>query len=469
MKSRDSQKPGQIVSRLIPLFFTLLLGWSSVTIAYAASVPPGFTDSLVAAGLSNPTAMALAPDGRIFVCEQGGALRVIKNGVLLATPFLTVTVDPSGERGLLGVAFDPNFVSNQLVYIYYTATTPTLHNRISRFTANGDVALAGSEVVVMDLNDLSTATNHNGGALHFGPDGNLYVAVGDNANGANAQTLSNRLGKMLRITSSGGIPTDNPFFITAMGDNRAIWALGLRNPFTFSFQPGVGRMFINDVGQNTWEEINDGIAGSNYGWPNCEGFCSPPNAGFRDPIFAYANDAQTCAITGGAFYNPQVVQFPNYLGKYFFADFCGGWIRTLDPAAGNAIAEFATGISLPVDLKVSADGFLYYLARGSGSVNRIGFSSGDTTPPTVSIDSPANGSIVPRKANVTIAASASDNVGVTRVEFLVNGALQCTDVSVPYNCNWRVPSPPNKAYQLQARAFDQVGNSATATIQVTSR
>ena len=298
----------------------------------------------------------------------------------------------------------------------------------------------------------------------------IYVAVGDNANGANAQTLANRLGKMLRISSSGTIPTDNPFFNTATGDNRAIWALGLRNPFTFSFQPGVGRMFINDVGQSTWEEINDGIAGSNYGWDTCEGFCNPPNASFRDPIYAYANDAQTCAITGGSFYNPQVVQFPStYVGRYFFADFCGGWIRTLDPSSGNAVAEFATGISLPVDLRVSADGFLYYLARGSGSVGRIGFSSGDNTPPTVSIDSPTNGSTVARKSNVTIAASATDNIGVARVEFFVNGALQCIDVSVPYSCNWRVPAAPNKTYQLQARAFDAASNSATATVNVTSR
>ncbi|HJS23857.1 MAG TPA: PQQ-dependent sugar dehydrogenase [Pyrinomonadaceae bacterium] len=445
-----------------------LLTFSS---ANAATVPAGFTDSLVAGGLSNPTAMALAPDGRIFVCQQNGVLRVIKNGALLPTPFLTVTVDSSGERGLLGIAFDPNFVSNQLVYIYYTAITPTLHNRISRFTANGDVALAGSEVIVMDLPNLSTATNHNGGALHFGPDGLLYVAVGDNANGANAQTLSTRLGKMLRITSTGAIPTNNPFFNQATGDNRAIWALGVRNPFTFSFQSGVGRMFINDVGQNTWEEINDGIAGSNYGWPTCEGFCNPPNPNFRDPIFAYMNDASTCAITGGAFYNPQIVQFPSqFIGRYFFADFCGGWIRTLDPANGNAVADFATGISLPVDLQVSPDGFLYYLARGSGSVNRIGFTqSGDNTPPTVSITNPANGAIVARKANITITATASDNVGVTRVDFLVNGALQCSDTTAPYSCNWRVPGAMNKTYQLQARAFDQAGNVGTASIQVTAR
>ena len=276
---------------------------------------------------------------------------------------------------------------------------------------------------------------------------------------------------MLRITSTGGIPTNNPFFNVATGDNRSIWALGVRNPFTFSFQSGTGRMFINDVGQNTWEEINDGIAGSNYGWPTCEGFCNPPNPNFRDPIFAYMNDGSTCAITGGAFYNPQVPQFPaNFIGNYFFADFCGGWIRRLDPANGNAVSDFATGISLPVDLKVSPDGFLYYLARGSGSVNRIGFqAAGDNIPPTVAITSPANGAIVARKANVTITATASDNVGVTRVDFLVNGALQCSDTTAPYSCVWRVPGAANKTHQLQARAFDQAGNSATATIQVTAR
>ena len=230
-------------------------------------------------------------------------------------------------------------------------------------------------------------------------------------------------------------------------------------------------MFINDVGENTWEEIDDGIAGSNYGWPTCEGFCNPTNPNFRDPIFAYANDAQTCAITGGAFYNPQVNQFPaNFVGNYFFADFCGGWIRRLDPANGNAVSDFATGISSPVDLKVSPDGFLYYLARGSGSVSRIGFAAtGDNIPPAVSITNPANGATVARKSTVTITATASDNVGVTRVDFLVNGAVQCTDTTAPYSCNWRVPGAMNKTHQLQARAFDLAGNVGTASIQVTAR
>src|SRR4051794_13391414 len=239
--------------------------------AGGATLPPGFQEVVVASGLSSPTAMQFAPDGRLFVAEQGGRLRVIKNGALLSTPFVTVTVSSAGERGLLGVAFDPNFATNHFVYIYYTATSPSVHNRISRLTANGDVAVAGSEVVLLELDNLSSATNHNGGALAFGADGKLYAAVGENANGANAQSTSNVLGKMLRINPDGTIPGDNPFFNATAGKNRAIWAMGLRNPFTFAFHPATGEMLINDVGQNTWEEIDEGRAGANYGWPDTEG------------------------------------------------------------------------------------------------------------------------------------------------------------------------------------------------------
>ena len=329
--------------------------------------------------------MEIAPDGRIFVCEQTGRLRVIKNGVLLPTPFVTLAVDPEGERGLLGIAFDPAFATNNFVYVYYTVPIEPRHNRVSRFTANGDVAFPGSETILLELDNLSTASNHNGGAIHFGPDGKLYVAVGENANSANSQTFSNRLGKMLRINSDGTIPTDNPFFNTATGANRSIWALGLRNPFTFAFQPGTGRMFINDVGQNTWEEINDGIAGSNYGWPITEGPTANPS--FRSPLFAYThgNGPTTgCAIAGGAFYNPLNVQFPaTFAGKYFFADLCSGWIRTFDPATSVA-ADFASGIVQPVDLKVGTDGSLYYLSInfGNGFLSRIQF-TGPVTPAPV--------------------------------------------------------------------------------------
>ena len=167
-------------SRMLPVLLSSLLTLLVCDLSAAATVPSGFTDTLIASGLAKPTAMAFAPDGRLFVCEQGGTLRIIKNNALLSTPFVSLTVSSLGERGLLGVTFDPNFATNKFVYVYYTATTPTIHNRVSRFTASGDVALAGSETILLDLETLG-ANNHNGGAIHFGPDGKLYVAVGENA------------------------------------------------------------------------------------------------------------------------------------------------------------------------------------------------------------------------------------------------------------------------------------------------
>jgi glucose/arabinose dehydrogenase len=348
----------------------LLIMACSASTAAGATVPGGFSESAVASGLASPTAMQFAPDGRLFVCEQGGRLRVIKDGILLAAPFVSLNVNAAGERGLLGVAFDPGFVSNRYVYVYYTATSPVLHNRISRFTANGDVAAAGSEVVLFDLDPLSSATNHNGGALAFGADGKLYAAVGENANRTNAQSMSTVLGKILRLNPNGSIPGDNPFYGSTSGNNRAIWALGLRNPFTFAFNPQGTEMFINDVGETSMEEINDGRAGANYGWPNTEGPTSDPR--YVSPRSSYYHNDGACAISGGAFYSPLTTQFPgDYVNDYFFADFCGGWIKKLDPAAGNSVTGFATGITAPVDLKVSDDGSLYYLARGSGTATGV--------------------------------------------------------------------------------------------------
>jgi glucose/arabinose dehydrogenase len=348
----------------------------------AATVRPGFTETVVASGIARPTAMAFTPDGRLFVTEQGGRLRVVKNDALLSTPFLTVTVNSAGERGLLGVAVDPNFQVNQYIYVYYTATTPFLHNRVSRFAAQGDVAQPGSEVVILELDPLTSATNHNGGGLHFGLDGFLYIGVGENANPANAQSLNNRLGKILRIGADGSIPA-NPFDGLAVGANRAIWALGLRNPFTFAIDPYSGRMLINDVGASSWEEINEGFGGANYGWPEVEGPAS--DGRFADPIHAYPHGGGVCAISGGTFYPPVPAQFPaEYAGDYFFADFCAGWIRRLDLASGIQPGDFASGIVAPVDLRVGPDGGLYYLARGTGTntgaVVRIAFTGGDAPP-----------------------------------------------------------------------------------------
>ncbi len=361
---------------------SLLLGFFQAAALASATLPSGFAESTIAIFDQNafPTDFDLAPDGRIFVAYKYGQLRVIKNGTMLATPFLTVTTNGSNERGLLGVAFDPNFATNHYVYIYYTVNTAPIHNRISRFTANGDVAVAGSEFVLMDLDPVTTSY-HNAGTLKFGADGKLYIAVGNDNVNSNSQSLSNRLGKILRINKDGSIPTDNPFYNTATGANRSIWAYGLRNPFKLAVQPGTGRVFINDVGFETWEEINDGIAGSNYGWPTCEGFCNPPNPSFRDPLYVYAHgdgDAYGRAITGGAFYNPASPTFPSqYVGKYFFADYVNGWIHYMNPS-NKSVASFMGGVPNLVDLEVGPDGALYYLtiaenpySAGRGALRKI--------------------------------------------------------------------------------------------------
>lgn len=344
----------------------------------ALALPPGFVDELVAGGLRAPTAMAFAPDNRMFVTEQGGAVRVIKGGRLLADPFVRLTVDARGERGVLGIAFAPNFASNGYVYVYHTVPGSPAHNRITRFRAAGDKAHSGSATTILDLDPLSSATNHNGGAIHFGNDGKLYVAVGENAYGPNAQQLTNRLGKILRLNPDGSIPSDNPRAFgdkdgTTTGVNRAIWAIGLRNPYTFAFRSTGTGMLINDVGQQTWEEINRGGAGRNYGWPNSEGPVA--SGGISAPLFAYRHSGGHpggCAITGGAFYGPKTVTYPaSYLGKYFFSDYCGGWIYVLDPTAPERVSQFQTGLDGPVDLKVGQGGALWYLERNSGQARRI--------------------------------------------------------------------------------------------------
>ncbi len=353
------------------------------------SVPAGFTDALVASGMSWPTSIAVADDGRVFVDEQGGAVRVVKNGVLLPTPFVKLTVRGGGgaanEEGLVGLTLDPNFATNHFLYVYYTVPTSgnvASHNRVSRLTANGDVAQPGSEKVLLEVPGPSSGA-HNSGGLHFGIDGKLYVSVGDHSSGANGQSMSVIKGKILRINPDGSIPNDNPFFNTATGQNRAIWALGLRNPFRFGIQPGTGKILINDVGNGSWEEINLGVPGANYGWNVTEGPTTDPR--FTSPLFAYPHQGTTgtvtgCAIVGGTFYNPTTVRFPSfYVGKYFFSDYCKGWIRVLDPLTGTA-TNFATNVTQPVDMQVGNDGALYYLDRLAGAVRRITYNAAAISP-----------------------------------------------------------------------------------------
>jgi glucose/arabinose dehydrogenase len=217
-----------------------------------------------------------------------------------------------------------------------------------------------------------------GGGLSFGPSDKLFISVGDNANSNNAQSLSNRFGKILRINKDGTIPGDNPFYTQTSGVNRAIWALGLRNPFSFAFLHGSGKMNVNDVGETQFEEINILSKGVNYGWPLSEG-PTGCGSGLKCPSFSYPHGAGVnagCAIVGSTFYDPFVMQFPaDYKSDYFFADLCNGWIRRRDNST-NVVSTFAQGLSNPIALAVDrVTGTLYYAQRGTtaGSVFKVTF------------------------------------------------------------------------------------------------
>ena len=401
--------------------------------ARAATLPTGFSQTTLASSIGLVTTMAFAPDGRLFVTTQDGGVRILKDGKLLTTPFLKLTVDSRGERGLTGIAIDPDFAANQFVYLYYTVPGTPAHNRVSRFVADGDVARTASgapaETVLMDLEPLGEdRLIHNSGAMAFGPDSKLYITVGDNAIGSNAQTLKNRLGKVLRVDRDGKAPADNPFIGKgAEGVNQSIWAMGLRNPFTFAFSRS-GRMFINDVGQSTWEEINDGAPGANYGWPTTEGPTTDPR--FTSPVYAYGHSGEGvtgCAITGGAFYDPPNPRYPSdYAGDYFFADFCNHWIKKRDAATGAVTDFMASSSPHPVDLKVGPDGNLYYLSRGSQSVVRVNFAGASA--PTIT-DQPNSLTVsAGEPASFTVAAAGTAPLSYQwqRDGIPVSGATEAT-------------------------------------------
>lgn len=368
-------------------FFVFLGLLVSVTVT-AQTFPSGFERVPVATGISSPTVMAFAPDGRIFVAQQNGALRVIKDGTLLTTPFITLSsVSSLGERGLIGIAFDPEFSTNGYVYLYYTTSVVPIHNRIVRYTTSGDVAQAGSEQPILELDNLSGATNHNGGALAFGLDGKLDVAVGDNANDAHPQNLDTYHGKLLRINKDGSAPTDNPFYSEAASAQRKrVWAYGLRNPYTFSIQPVTGKIFVNDVGQGSAEEINDATTGGrNFGWPATEG--STTNPSYTSPVYAYLHSGPQptgCAITGGTFFNPSTTSYPaTYVGKYFFQDFCSPhWIYSLDLSGTPTPTLFGNNVgNSSVAITTGPDGNLYYLSRGAGALYKVVYTA--TNPPVI--------------------------------------------------------------------------------------
>jgi glucose/arabinose dehydrogenase len=411
-----------------PLIWTVLLGcvvWLALNVepALASVVPPNFDDTFVTE-IDGPTALAFTPDGRMLATSQFGTLHVYKDGAQLPAPALDLTakVCSNKERGLLGVAVDPSFTSNHYIYLYYTfnklgtceyntANSPV--NRVSRFILPDDNVVSPSSEFVLIDNIPSPDGIHNAGDLHFGKDGYLYISVGEGGcdyagdsgcgrlNDA-SRDLNVLLGKILRITADGSIPPTNPFVgagtarcnlagRTDVGKKcQETYSWGLRNPFRISFDPNAAgtRFFINDVGHNTWEEIDLGQAGADFGWNVREGPCAtgsttdcdlPPNSGMTNPIYSYPHSSGCSAVTAGAFV-PNGLWTPDFDGTYLYGDFVCGKIIRLTPVTGGGFTatDFVTGlgassISGMIFGPSGSTQALYYLNYPTREVRRITF------------------------------------------------------------------------------------------------
>ena len=336
----------------------------------SAATPTDFQTSLVMGdGLDGPSGFEIAPDGRIFVIERAGKVKIIKNGELLPEPFADLPSEASGDRGMIGIAFDPEFGSaNHYVYFYYTGHD--LLNHLVRFNAAEDVGTDGPFQLFQTTSPSHLL--HVGGSIRFGPDGKLYFAIGDNGSGDFPQDLNSPHGKILRINKDGSTPPDNPFY-GQPGKLGAVWAYGFRNPWRFQFDPLTGELYGGDVGNSTWEEVNHIVKGGNYGWPLHEGNCLSNCAGFINPIHTYNHNGLSAAVTGGPVYRASM--FPaEYQGALFFGDYGAGFIKWAElDGSGNvrAVHDFDTQAGTVVDIKVAPDGSLYYLTYYPGALYRV--------------------------------------------------------------------------------------------------
>ena len=350
--------------------------------------PPEGTEPValeeVASGLIFPLYLT-APDGdpRLFIVEKGGTIRIVKEGALLPNPFLDISgqVSTGGEQGLLGLAFHPQYATNGRFVVHYTDAAGD--TRVSGFRVSGDpdVADAASEVSILDADQ--PFENHNGGQVLFGPDGYLYIMLGDGGSGGDpggrGQSLADLLGSILRIDPLDGgdyaVPADNPFIGTA-GARPEIWSYGLRNPWRVAFDPSTDDLYIADVGQGLWEEVSvsttaDGAGrGLNFGWnimegPDCFQDSSCDQNGLELPVLSY-DHGDGCSITGGFVYRGAAI--PALQGHYFYSDFCQGWVRSFRFENGSAVDQFqwptlAPGGNVP-SFGRDAAGELYVMSSG---------------------------------------------------------------------------------------------------------
>jgi glucose/arabinose dehydrogenase len=379
-----------------PIFLFSAASWGAVTI----KAEP------VVTGLSSPVDITHAGDGsgRLFITLQGGRVVIFDGVQILSPPFLDINslVSSGGERGLLGAAFHPNYVGNGFFYVSYTDTAGD--SVIARYSVSLDPNRADPTSGVILLTIPQPFSNHNGGQLHFGPDGYLYIGIGDGGSGGdpqnNGQDLGTLLGKILRIDVDSGfpftVPPDNPF-VGVVGAREEIWSFGLRNPWRFSFDRLTGDMFIGDVGQNSWEEVDfqpaNSTGGENYGWRLMEGNnCFNPaincnNGTLTLPILVYDHSVG-CSVTGGYLYRGS--KNPNLNGLYLYGDFCsgliwgaqedglGGWNTTVLLDTNFSISTFGEDESGEIYFAhlSATDGTIYQVVQSTSSTNSASASSG---------------------------------------------------------------------------------------------
>lgn len=362
----------------------------TVTISYAlaGAFSVRYQDVIAASGgLTEPIFLTTPPgDARLFIAERAGRIRIVQNGSLLAAPFLDLSarVATAGEGGLLSFAFHPQFAVNRWLFVHFTNSAEDIV--VERYTASTvDPNISGTVPTAIIAVPHPTFNNHYGGRVAFGPDGMLYLSTGDGGGAGdpnrNGQNLGSLLGKILRLDVTVppyAIPASNPF-VSQAGRRAEIWAYGLRNPWRFAFDPSGASLFIADVGQGQREEVNAvpaGASGLNFGWPVTEGtICFPATAacdatGLQAPVHDY-DHGQGCSITGGVVYRGAAI--PELTGRYFYSDYCGGWLRSLRPIGETAtervdwnLPTFGAVVSFGED----ASGELYVLAS-NGRVARI--------------------------------------------------------------------------------------------------
>jgi len=394
--------------------FSFALAWWLVapSAVLATNLPPGFIEELVASELVGPMSMSWGPGGDLWIGGAQGHVYLLHleagTGAPSGQPMLVaqLPVSNQGERGVIGIAVDPDYAQNHFIWVFYSKRDPPFRNRLSRFRHVGDQL--AEETVMLETPDLLNDI-HNGGCLRFASDKTLFISTGDDGQESEtAQNPHDLRGKILHINRDGSPAAGNPFLNGQDGDPR-VWALGLRNPWRFNFQPVSEAMFIADVGGGAYEEVNLGIPGANYGWRLTEGPEPPGVPGITYPIYSYPHTSELGNGIIGGDHAPAANFPPTYLGNYFFGDVATSELFRMvldDSNQPQSVERFASGTpSGPVDIQFGPDGALYYLAFRERSLLRISYVGGSNRQPvaTASVE-PDNGEA---PLDVTLDGSAS--------------------------------------------------------------